>query len=39
VVPVTSEGTPTSADVDAARLVAEHRLRELTVGMAAELGL
>jgi len=39
VVPVTSEGTPASADVDAARLVAEHRLRELTVGMAAELGL
>jgi len=39
VVPVISEGTPASADVDAARLVAERRLHELTVGMAAALGL
>jgi phosphomannomutase len=39
VVPVISDGAPDSADVDAARLVAEHRLAELTVGMAAALGI
>ncbi len=39
VVPVISDGTPDHADVDAARLVAAHRLAELTSGMSAVLGL
>jgi phosphomannomutase len=39
VVPVISDGAPDHADVDAARLVAAHRLAELTAGMSAALGL
>lgn len=39
VVPVTSVGSPDADDVEAARLVAAHRLAELKDGMAAVLGL
>jgi len=39
VVPVISDGAASAADVDAARLVAEHRLHELKAGMVATLGL
>jgi phosphomannomutase len=39
VVPVTSDGAPDHTDVDAARLVAAHRLAELSAGMSAVLGL
>ncbi len=39
VVPVTSVGAPDADDVEAARLVAAHRLAELKAGMAATLGL
>jgi phosphomannomutase len=39
VVPVTSDGTADHADVDAARLVASHRLAELSAGMAEVLAL
>ncbi len=39
VVPVIADGPATGADVDAARLVATHRLAELQLGMAATLGL
>jgi phosphomannomutase len=39
VVPVIADGTAATADVDAARLVAAHRLAELKDGMAATLGL
>ncbi len=39
VVPVTSDGVPDAGDVEAARLVAAHRLAELKEGMAAALGL
>jgi phosphomannomutase len=39
VVPVLSDGTPDHADVEAARLVAAHRLAELITGMSAALGL
>ncbi len=39
VVPVISDGAPDHTDVDAARLVAAHRLAELTAGMSAALGL
>jgi len=36
---VTSDGAPDHADVDAARLVAAHRLAELKAGMSAALDL
>jgi phosphomannomutase len=39
VVPISSDGTPDHTDVDAARLVAAHRLVELKAGMAQVLGL
>ncbi len=39
VVPVSSEGEPTGGDVEAARLVAAHRLAALTEGMATALGI
>jgi phosphomannomutase len=39
VVPVTSDGTPDHTDVDAARLIAAHRLAELKSGMADALGI
>jgi len=39
VVPVISDGVACAVDVDAARLVAEHRLNELKAGMAETLGL
>ena len=39
VVPITSDGAPDHADVDAARLVAAHRLAELKAGMSAALDL
>ena len=39
VVPVTSDGAPDHADVDAARLVAAHRLAELKAGMSTALDL
>jgi phosphomannomutase len=39
VVPVVPDGPATTADVDAARLVAAHRLAELKDGMSAALGL
>ena len=39
VVPVIADGAATIADVDAARLVAAHRLAELKAGMAETLGL
>jgi phosphomannomutase len=39
VVPVAHDGTPDADDVDAARLVAEHRLAALKDGMATTLGL
>ncbi|HET7899935.1 MAG TPA: phospho-sugar mutase [Candidatus Nanopelagicales bacterium] len=39
VVPVQAEGVPDSADVDAARLVATHRLQQLRDGMASALAL
>jgi phosphomannomutase len=39
VVPVIADGPATTADVDAARLVAAHRLAELKTGMSLALGL
>jgi phosphomannomutase len=39
VVPVSSAGEPTGGDVEAARLVAEHRLAALKEGMATALGI
>jgi len=39
VVPVVSDGAATSDDVEAARLVAGHRLAALKEGMAATLGI
>ncbi len=39
VVPVLADGPAEAADVDAARLVADHRLQELRTGMAEALGL
>ena len=39
VVPVTSDGAPDHTDVDAARLVAAHRLAELKAGMSEALAL
>ena len=39
VVPVISAAAPDHSDVEAARLVAAHRLSELTAGMSAALGL
>ena len=39
VVPVSAAGAPSIDDVDAARLIATHRLAELKAGMAAALGI
>jgi phosphomannomutase len=39
VVPITSDGAPDHTDVDAARLVAAHRLAELKAGMSEALNL
>ena len=39
VVPVSAAGAPSIDDVDAARLIATHRLAELKTGMAAALGI